>query len=101
MHKLTEPVVIRVTTVPEIPAKFGCDRIDLLNYDIEGSEVDLLGRNHPWLEQVGEFVLEIHPNTGRTILVAIGAVRLPPATDMFRHEASLRRRRRGHLVREP
>ena len=40
--------------------RLGVDRIDLLKLDIEGGEVDVLGRSEPWIGQVDAVIAELH-----------------------------------------
>jgi FkbM family methyltransferase len=47
-------------TVPQLMAKLGCTRVNLLKMDVEGAEAEIL-RGHPdWLDAVDVLVIELH-----------------------------------------
>jgi FkbM family methyltransferase len=83
MHVLNTSTEVAVTTVPEILAHMGWDRVDLVKIDIEGTEHELLGQNNEWLRRVDVIMLEIHPNT------------TPEAIQSFLHPYGFRLARHG------
>lgn len=51
---------IQAITIPEICAKFGYEKIDILKCDIEGGEKVLFERNTEWIESVDNLFIELH-----------------------------------------
>lgn len=53
-------VSVTAIDMPTLMQTHGLDRIDLLKVDIEGAETQLFASNPPWLEAVGNIVMELH-----------------------------------------
>jgi len=47
-------------TVDNLMAQFGCDYIDVLKMDIEGSEKEVFETCEPWIDKVGMIIVELH-----------------------------------------
>lgn len=47
-------------TVPQLMAKLGCARVDLLKMDVEGAEAEILRGRPDWLDAVDVLVIELH-----------------------------------------
>lgn len=74
---------VRACTVGELLERHGVDHVDLMKVDIEGSEIDVFDRHHPWMERVERLVLEIHDkyiagDRVRAVLKEAGLRRVPP-----------------------
>jgi FkbM family methyltransferase len=71
-----EPRRCRLTTLPEVVAAHGIDRIDLLKIDVEKAEADVLAGIDPdtW-RRIDQVVLEVHDLHGRlrTVLDELAA----------------------------
>jgi FkbM family methyltransferase len=52
--------LIPCITVEQVIEQFGCDHVDLLKCDIEGSEGDLFKNCSPWIGQVRNMIIETH-----------------------------------------
>lgn len=61
-----EPRWCRLTTLPEVVAAHGIDRIDLLKVDVEKAEADVLAGIDPgtW-DRIDQLVIEVHDLNGR------------------------------------
>jgi len=51
---------IHAITIPEICAKYGCEKIDILKCDIEGGEKELFEKNTDWVALVENIFIELH-----------------------------------------
>lgn len=51
---------VEITTVADVLAMVGRDRIDVFKIDIEGGEVGLLSRNNEWIAQTRVLCAELH-----------------------------------------
>ena len=51
---------VRSCSIDDIISVSGFARVDLLKVDIEGGEVALFDRVHPWMDRVGAMVVELH-----------------------------------------
>jgi FkbM family methyltransferase len=63
LHGGDEFVQVPGRTVGSLLDELGWDRVDLIKCDIEGGERELLRNCQPWVDRVGQMVLEIHANT--------------------------------------
>jgi FkbM family methyltransferase len=72
---------VETTTVPEILAMAGADRIDLLKLDIEGAESELFAVGQErWLDRVNVIVVELHSEHAERVVLTATA-------DQFRRSA--------------
>lgn len=56
-----EPFDIQAVTIESVLALSGCEKIDILKLDIEGSEKQLFSQNYEsWLSKVNIIVVELH-----------------------------------------
>jgi FkbM family methyltransferase len=54
-------VGVEAVGLSDLMARFSLDRIDLLKLDIEGGELEVLGKNiEPWINRVGAMAVELH-----------------------------------------
>lgn len=51
---------VSTVTIPDLMAKFGFPRIDLLKVDIEGAELELFSGDVAWASKVNAIVIELH-----------------------------------------
>lgn len=58
---------IKGLPMPELIARAGFDRVDLVKADIEGAEVELFGGDLAWLERVGALAVEFHGDSRAAI----------------------------------
>ena len=62
----TDSSVVAAINIPQILAKYGENRIDLLKLDIEGAERELFSEScEEWLPKVGMIVIELHDRFAR------------------------------------
>jgi FkbM family methyltransferase len=96
----TQPAgeVVPAVTVPDLIARFGLDRIDLLKVDIEGSEKEIFADSRAWIDQVDAICLELHdrfkPGCSRSFFAAVGDF----PVEAWRGEHVLVLRERSRLV---
>jgi len=56
----TEGGKIPGMTVDKLMEQYGCDFIDILKIDIEGSEKEVFETSAPWIDRVGAIIVELH-----------------------------------------
>jgi len=51
---------VAAVSIPDLLARYGIDRIDLLKIDIEGAEREIFSTSAPWIACVGVIAAELH-----------------------------------------